>query len=58
MKQFSRLDGMQGPNEERTKMYLRYIEAVPRVATPQFAKSDGRVLGSAQNQASPPEGLL
>ena len=50
--QLSRLDEAQGGSEERREAYREYGEQVPELATQRFAKSTGRVGGSATKQAS------
>lgn len=50
--QSPRLSKVQGTAEERTELYLTYCEGVPAAVTKQFAKSDGRVFGLAEKQAS------
>jgi len=52
MARLSHLDEALGAGEERTGMYIAYIEGVPQPATTRFAKSGGRVSGSAGKQAN------
>jgi hypothetical protein len=47
-----RLDATQGASEERSEMYLTYIERVPQLATPRCAISACGVCGLAEKQAS------
>jgi len=44
------LDGVQGPDEQRTETYSVYGEGVAQAATQQSAKSIDRVRGSAKKQ--------
>ncbi|MBI2285726.1 hypothetical protein HYU82_02800 [Candidatus Saccharibacteria bacterium] len=46
-----RLGEAQGASEERTETYLTYVEGVPQLVTPRFAKSAGGVPGYARQQA-------
>ncbi|MBI2589348.1 NYN domain-containing protein [Candidatus Saccharibacteria bacterium] len=45
------LDGVQGAGEQRTESYMQYGEGAAKPATPQSAKSDSGVGGSADEQA-------
>lgn len=47
----SGLRAVQGASEQRTKVYLTYIEGAAQLATQQCAKIVGRVNGSAIEQA-------
>ena len=45
-----RADEALGAGEERTEMYMKYIEGVPQLATPQGAKSQAGAAGFAGRQ--------
>ncbi|MBI4033672.1 isoleucine--tRNA ligase [Candidatus Saccharibacteria bacterium] len=47
----TRLDGLQGADEQRTEAYEQYDEGAAQSATPQSAKNVGGVAGSAGKQA-------
>jgi hypothetical protein len=50
----TRLDGVQGASEQRSKSYTQYGERAAQFATPQSAKSSRGVSGSARKQSSAP----
>ncbi|HEY5550229.1 MAG TPA: hypothetical protein VIK37_03485 [Candidatus Saccharimonadales bacterium] len=45
---------VQGRAEERIEAYLTYVERVPQVLTPEYAKSTGGVACSAGKQVGAP----
>ncbi|MBX4191162.1 hypothetical protein KW794_03685, partial [Candidatus Saccharibacteria bacterium] len=54
MERASCLDALQGADEERTEVYMKYAKGVPQSATQQGAKSDSSAAGSAGGQAGAP----
>jgi hypothetical protein len=52
-----RLDWLQGSNEQRSELYITYIERAAELLTWQTPKSIGGAYGSAIGQAGAAQGL-